>query len=484
MAIAVSATNSHLWSIVAPSYAWAPGTLGRATIPVIQKFDSSNFVTDYIRDPVNSLCYDQEDFVYRKPDESSLNTLQRVKLQMNMLPWVPSTRRKLFLPTHKRFYVVVCEVHCAVPGFPNVSRDQICQAGFVVRRVAAVAEAPKPGEKKAAWVSKGFDRIGAWVDLTDETPATLQETLFPLYPLIPDPANPQHPCAGRTTYYGLVPMGAAEVDENGAPRFDDQGLYEIRCVVRRHKTGVPRQTNAPDCCGELYFSPPTREYQIASTFDVVGTANCPVRVQMPDLKELAAQAVRLPPSTLARFGIANKPGSALNFTVDGQEAKDGSVGSSFQICSFALPVFTIVAYFVFRLFLPVVTLLFGLWFLLRLKFCIPPELSMDAGMEAQFDVDFKVEFSAEFMASIDFGSLESIAAAIAELTEADPSLAVYFQGVDLNNAAATQAAFLAASNAAATTAANAFKASLTSPSEPDSLLDGLKTTCALEAKFA
>ena len=48
----------------------------------------------------------------------------------------------------------------------------------------------------------------------------------------------------------------------------------------------------------------------------------------------------------------------------------GTDGRS-QICSFSIPLITIVATFVFKLFLPVVMFLFGLLFLLKLKFCIP-----------------------------------------------------------------------------------------------------------------
>jgi len=59
---------------------------------------------------------------------------------------------------------------------------------------------------------------------------------------------------------------------------------------------------------------------------------------------------------------------------------------SAAICSFSIPLITIVASFVFRIFLPVVTILFGLWFLLKLKFCIPPSLSLDVGIAADLDV--------------------------------------------------------------------------------------------------
>src|SRR5213075_307178 len=42
--------------------------------------------------------------------------------------------RKLYLATHKRFYLVVCELHCDTIGFPNAARTDACEAGFVVRK--------------------------------------------------------------------------------------------------------------------------------------------------------------------------------------------------------------------------------------------------------------------------------------------------------------------------------------------------------------
>jgi hypothetical protein len=78
----------------------------------------------------------------------------------------------------------------------------------------------------------------------------------------------------------------------------------------------------------------------------------------------------------------------MEFDMDGTEPKNGRVEGA-AICSFAIPLITIVASFVLSLFLPVVVFLFGLWFLLRLKFCIPPIVSIDAGLVAALDVDFK-----------------------------------------------------------------------------------------------
>jgi hypothetical protein len=67
----------------------------------------------------------------------------------------------------------------------------------------------------------------------------------------------------------------------------------------------------------------------------------------------------------------------LQFGVnDAGKAESSGLGGP-AICGFAIPLITIVATFVLRLFLPIVVFLFGLWWMLRLRFCIPPVLTLD-----------------------------------------------------------------------------------------------------------
>src|SRR5205085_12390607 len=95
-----------------------------------------------------------------------------------------------------------------------------------------------------------------------------------------------------------------------------------------------------------------------------------------------------------------------NFSVNDGKATGGSIGMP-QICFFSIPLITIVAMFVFSLFLPILVFLFGLFFLLALKFCIPPSIQIDAGLNAQLDVVApKIELDVNF--DIDaFGSLDA-----------------------------------------------------------------------------
>ena len=61
----------------------------------------------------------------------------------------PLQTRKIFLDTHKRFYLVVCQIHCDAPGFPRATREDVCDAGFVVRRRTTDIPAAR-GEAKCA----------------------------------------------------------------------------------------------------------------------------------------------------------------------------------------------------------------------------------------------------------------------------------------------------------------------------------------------
>jgi len=45
-------------------------------------------------------------------------------------------------------------------------------------------------------------------------------------------------------------------------------------------------------------------------------------------------------------------------------------------------------------------LLFGLWFMLKLKFCIPPEVSLAAGVTAEISLDASVSVEASLSASV------------------------------------------------------------------------------------
>ncbi|HEX5084952.1 MAG TPA: hypothetical protein VFY40_23160 [Blastocatellia bacterium] len=500
--------NTHPWKLVAPWYRWQrqldeEGLSPRQTHPVFQKFDQADFVKGFVRDPQHSLKFiDEVDRVFNvnltkapplpfgSPLKSKYTRLFVPKSESGALEakdatLVPTGIRKLYLATHKRHYVVVCELHCDAAGFPTVTPDQVCQTGFVVRRrshqypkgakkeavkilrkitaihaeiayleqtsptrgLAAkrrakavqkmIAEGAYQANLRAAkaklaaareelsqwrdangvtsilegWIPGPFEKIGSW-QIVEETPQQIVESTTPLFAVFPDPNILDHSALGKNIYFGAVPTSSLDTDGRGEARFDDLTLYEIRCFVRRHKPDCPRRDEAPDCQGEIVWSEPTEIYKLASHHDLRGTAQQPVTIQMPDLAELAAQAASMTASQFAPVKVVQP--QALNFSVNDGKPESLGIGGK-QICFFAIPLITIVAFFVLKLFLPVLVFLFGLFFLLQLKLCILPSVAIDVNLEAELealppgiDVDIELDVSIGFTAERLNGSLREI----------------------------------------------------------------------------
>jgi hypothetical protein len=239
--------------------------------------------------------------------------------------------------------------------------------------------------------------VGRW-EAVGEQPDELAEGWFPLLQLVANPAVPESDATGATIFFGLVPTGSADVDKFGTARFDDATSYEIRCFVRRHKPACPR--TGPQCHCPIVWSDPTESYMLASHFDLQGTANRPVTVQLPDLNALQSDALTLPLGSAG--GLIMKAPQSLMPTATFPPG--GSFGLPNEICTFAIPLITIVATFVFKLFLPVVILIFQLWFMLLLKFCIPVNLDANlAGALQALPPDQSVgpNFELQFGATLD-----------------------------------------------------------------------------------
>lgn len=122
--------KQYPWALVGPWYrAESVGgpPAGRATAPIFQKYAATDFANRIVKEPQASLKFNCEDFIHR----ICLNPDQLVTPEMRESNQEPL---KFFLDVQSRFYVVVCELHCVAPGFPSVDREQVCEAGFVVRR--------------------------------------------------------------------------------------------------------------------------------------------------------------------------------------------------------------------------------------------------------------------------------------------------------------------------------------------------------------
>jgi len=499
-------TMADDWKLTAPWWRWpllgTPGRDVRSLPPAIQKYDSSDPVSIFVKEPQKTLAYDEQDRVQKLVAGSTSGKLS----SFTAATLVPTTTRKIFLPLHKRFYLVVCELHCDAPGFPSVARDKVCEAGMVVRRrrltvgdqhapqalqlletigkaTARIAALDRklekrvlkrrhrvavggpvgmmtalPGssskvavaldeaarEERAAlveelaaaraqllqwkstsgatvlsegWIPSEFENVGSW-QVVDDEPQGIDEVVYPLYPLVADPRAEKHDAAGKTIWFGMLPTGSREVDVTGAARFDDEWRYEVRCFVRRHRPECPRTGEPNDCGGTLFWSAPTEAFQLAPHFDPIGTGNHPITIQMPDIPALAAAPAKLP--VQMKFPI----GSALNFKVEDGEATDPTTNSIPQICFFSIPLITIIATFVLNLFLPIVVFLFQLWFLLGLKFCIPPSLKLGLGVAVDLDVQAKLELDAQLDAAIDIAIEASTGADLTAALAADLNLAL------------------------------------------------------------
>lgn len=483
------ATPLHGWTFTAPWWHWklGAGEAGALFAPVLQKYATPDLVNEYLADPQRRLVCDLEtDFTQPPPYDA--RTLAPVATDAPPL-------LKVYLPTHHRQYIVTGELHCDLPGLPNVDRESICQMGFVVRRRSAevsaeyavearsrlrlvardrarlgvidrrlrqAAAAGRIGRARFAaladqraiavarladreasvrnwanaigvtrtlqgWVPLGVDTdhhlvevpprpdpairplaaVGHW-RAVPEIPDVVTEHVFPLYPLIPDPARPDHDGTGRTVVFGVVPTAVIDlelpiVDDDGgrppgqdrAPRFDDLSVYEIRLLARRHDPACPRQPGKVDCCGALTWSSPTSGYRLASAMDARGTAHRPVTIRLPSREELRAGAAVGP-------GMGGLRIASPDINLDLAAGGDPAAAGSFQICSFGVPLITIVATFVLKLFLPIVTFLFGLWILLSFRLCIPPSIELDATAKVDLDAQPpEFEASAAFEASWD-----------------------------------------------------------------------------------
>ena len=94
-------------------------------------------------------------------------------------------------------------------------------------------------------------------------------------------------------------------------------------------------------------------------------------------------------------------GTERSYNVFDNAADGGEMGGE-AICSFSIPLITIIAMFVLSLFLPIVVFIFNLWFLLVFRFCIPPQIKVAAGLDAALAVTPpKIDLDAEFSVKIE-----------------------------------------------------------------------------------
>src|SRR5260370_3351215 len=120
---------------------------------------------------------------------------------------------------------------------------------------------------------------------------------------------------------------------------------------------------------------------------------------MPDLPALEAQ-VAADPSIGRKAPVKMISPKKSNLETSGKIPTLTPAQPGAAICSFSIPLITIVASFVFKLFLPIVVLVFQLWWMLALKFCIPPSFALSAGVAAKLSANADADVAATFAAGV------------------------------------------------------------------------------------
>lgn len=462
------------WRIVAPWYRWRrkdglePERALHAHRPALHKYATTDFVENFLADPQHSRLFEDVDEHQQVTDIPNADKLI-VKKQKS-----PSGTRKLFLAAHQRFYTVAIGLHCNNPGFPKVDPAGVHEVGFVIRRrrvqldEGQLAEAAKltrqmataratarhqarsaaagaraetlhpfrsPSRRRVqsgpraaleayealaesrrkvgawakvngvearveGWVQTGEGTFGAWLPVEDE-PDVLLERVYPMRLLTAVPTDPDHVAHDGSIWWSHLPTAGDEITADGTARFSEAHVYEIRVFAR----------SAGACPGPLVWSAPTEPFRLASFFDPDGCAQRPTEVRLPDMAQL--QATTAPPSVK----FTSPPGSSITNLSNGPDGPaELDDQTSEEICFFFIPLITIVAMFLLNIFLPIVVFLFQLWWMLKLKFCIPPSLTIEGELSAALDIEPpQFEFEADFDVHVNPGNIDAIHDALKDL---------------------------------------------------------------------
>lgn len=429
----------------------------RALRPAIQMYDGTNFVQRLAADPRDSLAFTADDrWSYPVPVTPPLTAHGRARLATSQL--IVTRMRKLYQPSHDRFYVVVVEVFCDQPGLPRAGSHDDIEVGFVMRRhrtsvsggrgptrrlarnllieLAQQQDVPMTGAQPPEdvrdvwWAEQAWRRQfeqdnhdlidqvvvdsqhqgwfvtpagpAGWKDLGNRGPDETEET-FPMWRL-PQRDEDCEAARTRSTWFGVIPTYSAEhATRNGRPqpKLDDRAIYELRCFVRQRP--APGQQHCPPT---LFWGRASEPFRLAAPMDPQGTSKRTTSITLPDLRRLAARAGQ--PMGPGGVRITTPPQSQFAFNPFKGIPKPGSgaIGAGGGICTFSLELFFIIAFFLFLMFLPIFVLAFQLWWMLALKFCIPPSVAFGAMadffaegkllVELQADVELTAEFDLQF----------------------------------------------------------------------------------------
>lgn len=416
----------------APWYVRERGQFGpgdpRALRPSIQMYDGTNFVARLIADPRDSLAFGLDDcWSYPVPAKPKSTAQGRARLATWKL--VHMRLRKLYQPSHSRFYAVVVEVFCDMSGLPRAGSHRDIEVGFVMRRqLTAVSGPPRPTRRLARNLLVTLAREQdvdvseaelpddvrgvwwaeqAWQDFEEENRLLIKqmavnsvqegwftsktgpagwkrldqasgddvEQEFPMWrlPRRPDDCDA---AATRSIWFGVIPTFSGEHfvrNKRVLPKLDDQATYQVRCFVRQKP--APGHEHCP---AKVFWGGGSEPFRLAAPMDPHGTSQRVTTITQPDLRQLAARAGRR--QGPGGVQVTTPPQSQLMVNPFNGIPPSGSgrIGAGGGTCTFAIELFSIVAFFLFQLFLPIVIFAFQLWWMLALRFCFPPSIALTA----------------------------------------------------------------------------------------------------------
>jgi hypothetical protein len=150
----------------------------RSFAPAIQKYDFPEYVDLLVRDPSDSLVFDEKADVWSFPLPRGENDPKPTKLRDLLSPFVlvRSDIRKLYQPSHQRFYAVAVELFCDTAGLPRPGEADTAAVTFVLRRLRTTFAAKDPVDIK---------------DLARAAANTFFRAKFPPKPTKAQPTDPE-----------------------------------------------------------------------------------------------------------------------------------------------------------------------------------------------------------------------------------------------------------------------------------------------------
>lgn len=436
--------TAHAFAFRSPWYVRERKHVGlrdpRALRPAIQMYDSPRFVQQVTNDPRDSLAFTHDDrwsfpvpvaFPGPGPGRARFATYRMVRTGL----------RKLYQPSHDRFYLVVAELFCDEPGLPRAGPHREVTVRFAMRRRHLRVSGPRSSVRRLArdlmrdllrhqhaglhmaarpaavtpdvedlwwadqaarerfsedhadllhavtahidsqsWLVDSATGAGRWAALAGQAPTETEQT-FPMWRL-PDRADTCAAANTRSLWFGLVPTYSADhwLDPDPAANGRPVPKLDDHAIYELVcSVTVPPAAGQEHCPPKVWWSAPTEPFRLAAPYDPEGTKNRRVSITAPDFRALAARAgQKAGPGGLA---ISTPPGSQMQFNpfkgIPGPG--EGSMGGGGGVCTFAFELFFIVAMFLFLMFLPIVVFVFQLWWMLALRFCL---VRLDAQFQA------------------------------------------------------------------------------------------------------